>query len=208
MNLLTIIIKGGWVMIPLAVSSVLGVIILVERLLTLRHAKTDTDQFMTVMRSILQNRDISRALTLCDKTTGPIATIMQAGLRNHKRSRNEMTEAITDAGKIEIFYLEKYLDVMGTIAAVAPLIGFLGTVTGMIKAFMRIEGLGGNVNASVLAGGIWEALITTAAGLCVGIPTLIAYNYLRARVEHIVFEMESSSSELVALLSDNNVSRH
>jgi len=108
---------------------------------------------------------------------------------------------VESSGKMEVHQLERYLGVLATIAAVAPLLGFLGTVTGMIKAFMRIEALGGNVNASVLAGGIWEALVTTASGLTVGIPVLIFYNYFQGKVDRFVYEMEESSSKLLETLS-------
>ena len=204
MNILSIALKGGWLMLPLLLCSIIATVVIIERLITLKKARINTHQFMTVIRNILKNKDIQRALDLCEKTPGPIASILKVGLLKYNKSKAEINEAIENAGKIEIFNLEKYLGVLGTIAGVAPLIGFLGTVTGMIKAFMKIEKLGGNVNASVLAGGIWEALVTTAAGLCIGIPALLFYNYLQAKVENFVFEMEATSSELIDLLTSSN----
>jgi len=204
MNILSIALKGGWLMLPLLLFSIIATVVIIERLITLKKARINTHQFMTVIRNILKNKDIQRALDLCEKTPGPIASILKVGLLKYNKSKAEINEAIENAGKIEIFNLEKYLGVLGTIAGVAPLIGFLGTVTGMIKAFMKIEKLGGNVNASVLAGGIWEALVTTAAGLCIGIPALLFYNYLQAKVENFVFEMEATSSELIDLLTSSN----
>jgi biopolymer transport protein ExbB len=154
---------------------------------------------------LLRNQ-VQEAVQICEATPGPIAAITKAGLKKYNRSRQEIKEAIESEAQSEVYHLERYLGVLGTIAAVAPLIGFLGTVTGMIKAFIQIQTLGGNVDASVLAGGIWEALITTAAGLSVGIPTLIVYNWLQSKVEHHVFEMQESSTELLDTLLESEES--
>jgi biopolymer transport protein ExbB len=129
---------------------------------------------------------------------------METGIKRHDQSREEIKDSIESAGRAEIYQLEKGYGTLATIAGVAPLTGFLGTVTGMIRAFMRIQELGGNVNATVLAGGIWEALITTAAGLVVGILTLLAYNYLVSKVQRFVFQLEVSSSNLLELLTSRS----
>jgi biopolymer transport protein ExbB len=200
MSLLTVIIKGGWLMIPIGLCSLIAVVVTIERYITLRKARINTANFMTVIRSILKNREIQRAIDLCDQTPGPIASILKVGLVKHRAPRVEISEAVSNAGRQEVYHLEKNLGILGTISGLAPLLGFLGTVTGMIRAFMTIERLGGNVNASVLAGGIWEAMITTAAGLVVGIPALLLYNWFQSTVEHFVFEMESASTELMDLL--------
>ena len=201
MSLFSIVAKGGWLMIILAACSVTALAILIERIITLKRDEINTRAFLLEVKNRLLENDLEAAVHLSRRTPGPVAAITKAGLERHNRPRLEIKEAIESAGKTAIYQLEKYLGILATIATAAPLIGFLGTVTGMIRAFMRIEALGGNVNASVLAGGIWEALITTATGLTVGIPALIFYNYLQGRVEKFVFQMEETSIDLLDTLS-------
>ncbi|UCE18290.1 MAG: MotA/TolQ/ExbB proton channel family protein [Gemmatimonadota bacterium] len=201
MSLFSIVAKGGVLMILLAACSIAALAILIERIITLRRDEINTRAFLLEVKNRLLENDVESAVHFSRSTPGPVAAITQAGLERHNRPRVEIKEAIESAGKTAIHHLEKYLGVLATIATAAPLIGFLGTVTGMIRAFMRIEALGGNVNASVLAGGIWEALITTAAGLTVGIPALIFYNYLQGRVEKFIFQMEEASVDLLDTLS-------
>lgn len=200
MTLFDIVLKGGALMIPIVLCSIIAVAILIERLLTLRKIRIKSGTFVLQIKYLLLRKDVDGAVALCKKTPGPIAGITKAGLEKINRPRQEIKEAIESAGRREIYFLEKYLGVLGTIAAIAPLLGFLGTVTGMIRAFMQVQVHGGNVDASVLAGGIWEALITTAAGLSVGIPALIFYNWLQGKVERFVFEMSETSTELMDLL--------
>ena len=179
MSLFQIVVKGGIIMVPILLCSIIALAILIERLIVLRKIRIKTGTFVLQVKNLLLQNHRSEAISLCKKTPGPIAGITKAGLEKAHRPRVEIKEAIESAGKTEIYLLEKNLGVLGTIAAIAPLIGFLGTVTGMIRAFMQVQTHGGNVDASVLAGGIWEALITTAAGLTVGIPALIFYNWLQ-----------------------------
>ena len=188
-------------MIPIVIFSFVAIGIFIERLLVLRKSRINLNAFLLKLRQQIVNKDMDSALSLCSNTHSPIARVLEIGIKKHTQSRSEIKDAIESAGRAEIYQLEKGFGALATLAGVAPLTGFLGTVTGMIRAFMRIQELGGNVNATVLAGGIWEALITTAAGLFVGILTLLAYNYLVARVEHFVFELELSSSNLLELLS-------
>ncbi len=202
MSISQILIKGGIIMIPIALCSVIAVTILVERLLALRKIRINTGNFVLKVKNLLLMNRVQEALQMCRETPGPIAAITRAGLLKHRHPREEIKDAIEGAAKAEIFHLERNLGILGTIAAITPLVGFLGTVTGMIKAFMQVQSLGGQVDASVLAGGIWEALITTAAGLSVGIPALIFYNWLQAKVEFHVFEMQESSNELMDVLLD------
>lgn len=200
MNLLQIIIKGGIVMIPIFLCSLIAVAVIIERWLFLRKVKINARSFLLQVKSLILKNRIADAVILAKKTTAPIAKITKAAVERYNRPRNEIKDAIETAGKIEIYHLEKNLGILGTIAAIAPLLGFLGTVTGMIRAFMQVQNLGGTVDASVLAGGIWEALVTTVAGLVVGIPALIFYNWLQGQVEYFVFEMEDSSVALLDML--------
>jgi len=202
MSIFEILVKGGWLMIPIGLASIIALAILIERLLSLRKIRINAEAFTQRVRYLLASQRVNEAIELCSQTPGPIAAITRAGLLKHDRSREEIKDALETAAESEVFHLERYLGWLGTIAAITPLIGFLGTVTGMIKAFLQIQTLGGNVDASVLAGGIWEALITTAAGLAVGIPALIFYNWLQGKVEHHVFEMRETSGDLLDLLQE------
>ncbi len=196
-----IIFQGGVLMIPIMACSVIALAICIERFFTLRRASINTREFMDTMRTVLRQNRVQEALEICDETEGPIARIMKAGILKHNRSKEDVREAVEDAGHLEIPRLERYLSALATCANIAPLLGLLGTVAGMIRAFAQIQYKQGEVNPADLAEGISNALVTTAAGLTVAIPTLVAYNYFVARVEGMVLEMEISSSELVELLT-------
>ncbi len=196
-----VIFRGGILMFPIMFCSVVALAITIERFFTLRRAKIDTREFMDTMRTVLRQNRTQEAIDICDQTDGPIARIMKAGILKHNRSKEDIREAIEDAGHLEIPRLERYMSGLATCANIAPLLGLLGTVAGMIKAFAEIQHREGQVNPSDLAEGIGNALVTTAAGLTVAIPTLVVYNYFVSRVENMILEMEISSSELVELLT-------
>ena len=209
MTVLEILLKGGVLMIPIYLISIIALYIVAERLLVLRKLRINTRTFVLHVRNLLLKNQVAEAIDLCRKTAGPIAKMTRVGIENANRPRMEIKEAIESAGKAEIFILEKHLGTLATLASIAPMIGFLGTVTGMIRAFMEIQERGGNVDATVLAGGIWEALLTTAAGLAVGIITLIFYNWIQGRVEKIVNEMEEVSTEmLTSILNETGARKH
>lgn len=192
--------KGGPVMFPILLGSVLFVAIFIERLYHYHRAQVDTNEFISGIRNILKKGNIAEAISICEETPGPVAHIIKASLLKHDRPRDEITRTIEDAALLEVPRLEKNLTVLATIAHISPLLGLFGTVLGMIKVFMKIQEMGGNVNAEKLAGGIWEALMTTAAGLAVAIPAFVAYNYLTSRVNGLVLDMERSATEVVDLL--------
>lgn len=198
-----VIFDGGVLMWPILACSIVALAITIERFWSLRRASIDTRDFMDTMRTVLRQNRFQDAIDVCDETDGPVARIMKAGLLKHNRSKEDIREAIEDAGHLEIPRLERYMSALATCANIAPLLGLLGTVTGMIKAFAQIQHKEGLVNPADLAGGINGALVTTAAGLSIAIPTLVAYNYFVSRVENMVLEMEISSSELVELLTKN-----
>ncbi|MBI4559222.1 MAG: MotA/TolQ/ExbB proton channel family protein [Candidatus Hydrogenedentes bacterium] len=196
-----IIFKGGILMFPIMLCSVVALAIAIERFFSLRRASIDTREFMDTMRTVLRQNRIQEAVDLCDQTSGPIARILRAGLLKSNRSKEDIREAIEDAGHLEIPRLERYMSALATCTSIAPLLGLLGTVQGLIKCFAVIENKKGQVNPSDLAEGVGNALITTAAGLAVAIPALVVYNYFIARVDNMILEMEISSSELVELLT-------
>jgi biopolymer transport protein ExbB len=202
-NVIELFFKGGILMWPILACSIVALAITIERLFSLRRASIDTREFMDTMRQVLRQQRIQEAVEICDETDAPVARIMKAGILKHNRRKEDIREAIEDAGHLEIPRLERYLSALATTANVAPLLGLLGTVQGMIKCFAAIQYKQGQVNPSDLAEGVGNALITTAAGLIVAIPTLVVYNYFVSRVDNMILEMEISSSELVDLLTRN-----
>ena len=201
MQIFNVIMKGGILMIPIGLCSIVALAIIIERFFSLRRASIDTREFMDTMRQVLRQNRIQDAVEICDEVDAPMARIMRAGILKYNRTKEDIREAIEDAGHLEIPRLERYLSARATCANIAPLLGLLGTVAGMIKAFAQIQALEGQVSPSDLAEGIGNALVTTAAGLTVAIPTLVAYNYFVTRVENMILEMEISSSELIELLT-------
>ena len=197
--------KGGPIMWPIFLCSVLAFAIVIERLLALRREQIDTKTFMEQISKSLKRNKVMESIELCDRTQGPIANILKAGILKHDRPRLDIREAIEDASIHEVPRLEKNLPVLATIAHVAPLLGLLGTVTGMVAAFQVIQSKASSVNPvnpGDLAGGIWEALLTTVFGLCVAIPTLVSYNYLVSRVDGFVLDMERSATDLMNILGE------
>ena len=192
---------GGIIMWPIMLCSVIALAIALERFWSLRKATIDTREFMDSMRSALRQNRIQEAMNICDQSDGVIAHILKAGLLKHDRSKADIRESIEDAGRLEIPRLERYLAALATCATVAPLLGLLGTVQGMIKCFAQIQHKQSLVNPSDLAEGISNALITTFAGLLVAIPTIVAHKYFATRVDRMILEMELSSSEFVELLT-------
>jgi biopolymer transport protein ExbB len=200
MNLLELFLKGGLVMWPILLCSLITVAVIIEKYILLSRSNVDPKQLMTKIRSALTRNDIASAVEACTKVKAPVSNILKHGIVNYKYGHQAVKEAIELAGKEEIFHLEKRLSVLANMAGTAPMLGFLGTVTGMIAVFHTIEQLSGNVNPSVLAAGIWEAMLTTAFGLIVGIPALYFYNYFVAKVNRFVFEIENSAEEFLSLM--------
>ncbi len=198
--MLDFIIKGGVVMIPILACSVIALAIVIERFINLTEGKVIPKDFFARIKGLLLEGHINEALSICSKSNKPIAKIIEAGIMKYYFGRDEIKEAIEDAGRHEIASVEKYLNILSTIAGVAPLLGLLGTVTGMIKVF-NIISLGGIGKAEELAGGIGEALITTAAGLSIAIPTLVFHNIFSERADRLILKMEKSSMELTEILS-------
>jgi biopolymer transport protein ExbB len=202
MNLFDIFLKGGPLMWAILFCSVIGLAVIIDRFLILRKAKINLPAFMVRLRGFIKNKDMSGAASFCMQEKSPIANMVRKGLKKFGLGHARVKEAIENAGRQEIGKLEKGLSILATIAGVAPLIGFLGTVTGMIQAFMTIEDLAGAANPSDLAGGIWEALTTTAFGLIVGIPAFAFYNYFLNSVKRFVADMETVANDVVDTMQD------
>ncbi len=198
-----IVSKGGPMMYFILACSVVALAVVIERMLRLYSVRTDEERFTNQLKTLIGDDNILGSVELCENTTGPVARVCKMGLLKHDRSKAEIKEAIEDAAVHEIPALEKRLPVLATIAHISPLLGLLGTVLGMIKAFHKIQELtsaGRPVDPGQLAEGIWEALITTAFGLLVAIPVFVAYNYLVSRVDGVVTDMERTATDLVNLL--------
>lgn len=199
-TMLDTLMRGGWVMIPILLLSVLAIYLFIERLIVLRKSKANSEAVTDKIRAYVHSGDVNGAIRFCDNENKPITHILRTGLERLGRPIGEIQDAVQAQGRYEAFELEKRTDHLATIAGVAPMLGFLGTVTGMINAFQQIENLHGAVNPSVLAGGIWEALITTVAGLIVGIVAYFFYNWLLNRINRMVNEMQRSASDFIDLL--------
>ncbi|HDQ44052.1 MAG TPA: MotA/TolQ/ExbB proton channel family protein [bacterium] len=191
--------RGGPIMIPLFFISVLALAVVIERALFLRRKHILKPQVVNLVRHIREPEEVVRALDALGQNDGPFLNIIRVGLEMRGRSREEIKEALLDQGRREIQNLERGMGILETIAGIAPLLGLLGTVLGMIKVFDVIskQGLG---QTQLLSGGISEALITTVVGLSIAIPTLVAYNYFTHRVENLVLEIEQNSSTLLSKL--------
>ena len=190
------IVQGGVLMIPLAACSVLAVWVVVDRAFHLRASRVMEPEIVGVIDSIEEPGDIPLARSICDKHPGPFAAIVRVALDNRERPRVELRELIEDQGRQEVARLERGLGLLETVAGIAPLLGLLGTVLGMIQVFEVVsqQGVG---QAQSLSGGISQALITTAAGLSIGIPALVGYNYFVGKAERLVLDMEAQTNRLV-----------
>lgn len=199
--MLDLFFKGGFAMYPLLALSVVTVAIGIERVIYLRRARTDASEFMGVIHGLLSRNALDEAYKHCESTSGPIAGIIQSGLKNQRRGRQEVVRAIEDAGALEVAKLEKGILVLQTISKIAPLIGLFGTVTGMIRSFQAMGGAGGE-NPRMVAAGIAEALVATAGGLVVAIPAYFLSFYFMNKVGKFLLDMQKSSIHFLDVLGD------
>jgi biopolymer transport protein ExbB len=197
--MLEFVIKGGPVMVPLLLCSVISLSIIVERCLSLRRNRILKYDVLQRIEELLRDRKIPEASTLCKRYPSSMTRILLAAILNHDKSRQEIKEIIEDAGRQEIPVLERYLTILGTIASISVLLGLLGTVMGMIRTFNAIAALGYG-HPEALASGISEALVATATGLAIAIPTLVLYNFFTSRVDSLVIEMEKNSLRMLSIL--------
>src|SRR4030042_6197370 len=205
MGLWKIFLAGGPVMWPILLCSIFAFAIALEKFWHLHKINIDTQEFLKKILDKMKGHDTKEALQICDSTKSPVANILKAGILKYDRPRSQIIEAIEDASLYEIPRIEKNLSALATIAHVSPLLGLLGTVTGMVRCFQTIQAKATSfhpISPGDLAGGIWEALLTTVAGLIVAIPTFVAYNYLVSRINSFIVEMEKAATELVNFLTE------
>lgn len=194
--------KGGILVIPILFCSVVALTIVLERLYRFRKLRIKNPDLIAKVKRALNEKGIDEALLIAENTKNPLGRVLKEGIKRYHSGKEEMEKAMTFAAEREIRELERYLPALSTVGNIAPLLGLLGTVTGMIKAFMVIERLGGRVNASVLAGGIWEAMLTTALGLSVAIPTIVAHNYLISKLRDFTAVLQERLNEFLEILDD------
>lgn len=194
--------QGGWIMIVLAVLSVVAVYIFTDRFIAIRSAGKVDKLFMERIRDYVKNNDLRSAINFCRITNTATARIIERGLSRIGRPAPEIQAAVENTGNLEVALLEKRLPVLATIASGAPMIGFLGTVTGMVEAFWQMSNAGGNLDISMLSSGIYQAMVTTVGGLIVGIVALFAYNYLVAQIDGVVNEIERESLSFMDLMNE------
>lgn len=205
LSILELATKGGWIMIVLLVLSLIAVFVFVQKLIQILAAAREDKHFMARIRDYVQDGKIDSAMKLCEDTDTPAARMVHKGLTRMGRPMQDVLVIIENVGNIEIGKLEKGLPVLATIAAGAPMIGFLGTVTGMVRAFFDMANAGSaGVDVALLSGGIYEALVTTVGGLVVGIFTLFAYNYLTSLLGKVQSIMETKTLEFMDLLNEES----
>lgn len=201
-NVIDLAFKGGWIMVVLLLLSLMAGYIFIQRLLIIRRAGKEDQNFMNRIKDYIHEGKVESALNLCRTTNTPSARMIEKGISRLGRPMNDVLVAIENVGNLEIAKLEKGFPLIATTAAGAPMLGFLGTVTGMVRAFFDMANAGTNVDVTLLSGGIYEALVTTVGGLVVGIITLFAYNYLVSQVDNVVNKMEARTMEFMDLLNE------
>ena len=194
--------QGGWIMIPLVVLSIVCIYIFIERFMVIKKANQEDETFMKRIKDYIHEGEIESAMNLCKKNGSPYARLINKGISRIGRPMNDVLVAIENTGNLEIAKLGKGLPWLATTAAGAPMLGFLGTVMGMVNAFYNLASAGSAANIDVLAGGIYEALVTTVAGLIVGIIAMFAYNYLVARINKVMNLLEAKTMEFMDLLNE------
>lgn len=202
LSIIDLAIQGGFMMIPILVCWVLAIYLFIERVLTINKANQEPGIFMGKVKELVLRGDITGAKMLCSQNTTPVARMIEKGISRIGSPLKTIEASIENVGKIEVFKLEKNLTTLATIAGAAPMMGFLGTVIGMVEAFIAISQEEGSVSPKLLSSGIYTAMITTVAGLIVGIMAYLAYNYLVSRVQKVIHKMEYTSIEFIDLLQE------
>lgn len=200
----TFLSQGGPMIWVILLASAAGVVVFIERVLHYHRAQINSVEFLNGVRNVLRRENVVEALSICDATPGPVARLVKVAILNREKGRDGVRESLEEAGLVEVPPLEDKLNLLATIAQIAPLMGLLGTVLGFIKIFTALQTKTTIPTMQDLSGGVWQALICTAAGLAVSIPAYAAYNYLVSRVNAIVLDMEKAATEITNILADAN----
>ena len=194
--------KGGWLMIVLLIISIIAIYIFGNKYWLIRKAGKMDKNFMNEIHDLIHDGKIKSAIELCQQYDSPIARLVEKGIESIGRPLQDIQTAVENMGNVEVARLEKNLPKLATIAGGAPMIGFLGTVTGMIEAFFRMSTAGNNIDITLLSGGIYEAMVTTVGGLFVGIIAYFGYNFLTSQISNLVFKMENTTIEFIDMLHE------
>ena len=201
LSLLTLIMKGGYIMIPIGILSIISIYILIERFITINNAGKMDKNFMNTIKDFVQNGNMNAAKALCKNSNSPVAKMVEKGISRIDKPIKEVEGAIENVGKIEVLKLEKNLGILGIIAGIAPMFGFIGTISGVIKIFYNIS-LADNISIGLISGGLYEKMITSAAGLVVGIFAYVSYHVLSMMLDKVVYKMETATVEFIDLLQE------
>ena len=201
-SLIEMAVKGGWLMIVLLILSIMAIYIFGNKWWMIRKAGKIDKNFMKDIHDLIHDGKIKSAIALCQKYDSPIARLVEKGIERIGRPLPDIQAAVENMGNVEVARLEKGLPMLATISGGAPMIGFLGTVSGMIQAFFRMSTAGNNIDITLLSGGIYEAMVTTVGGLFVGIIAYFGYNYLTSQISNLVFKMESTTIEFIDMLHE------
>ena len=201
LNILDLVMKGGVVMVPIGILSVIAIYLIIERYLTISKASKVDTGFMSNIRSLLLDGKTENALTMCRSNNTPIARLLEKGIKRLGKPIKEIESAVENTGRLEIYKLEKNLAFIGIIATIAPMFGFVGTVWGVIKIFYNIS-LADNISISLIAGGLYEKMITSAAGLVVGIMAHIGFQYLNTMIDRVSYQIETTAVDFIDLIQE------
>jgi biopolymer transport protein ExbB len=200
-SLIELLMKGGYLMIPIGILSLIAIYVLIERYMAIRKASHSDNNFMNNIKDFIKNGNIEAARSLCKNSTSPQARMIEKGISRMGKPVKEIEASIENTGKLEVYKLEKNLAVLGIIAGIAPMFGFIGTIMGVIKIFYNIS-LADNISIGLISGGLYEKMITSAAGLVVGVFAFIAYHWLNIMVDKVIQRMETNSIEFIDLLQE------
>ena len=201
-SLIQMALKGGWLMLPLFILSIVTIYLFAQKWWAIKKASKIDENFMKDIRDYIHDGKIKAALALCEKTDTPISRLIEKGIERIGRPLSDIQTAVENMGNVEVARLEKGLPMLATIAGGAPMIGFLGTVMGMVQAFYNMAAAGNNIDITLLSGGIYTAMVTTVAGLIVGIMAYFGYNFLTSQVSDLVFKMQNNTIEFMDLLHE------
>jgi biopolymer transport protein ExbB len=202
----TLLVNGGAIVWLILIAAAIALVVFVERALFCHRSQINSAEFLNGVRNVLKRDNVVEAISICDATPGPVARIVKTAILNRDKGRERVREAVEEAGLTEVPQLEERLNLLATIAQIAPLLGLLGTIVGFIRIFMQLQadGLYAHISGeNSLAAGIWESLICAAAGIAVAIPAHAGYNYLVSRINKIVLDMERAAGEIVNVVTEN-----
>lgn len=199
--------NGGPMLWVILFTGAVGIVVFIERFLHCHRSQINSGEFLNGVRTVLKRDNVVEAISICDATPGPVSRLVKTAILNREQGRERVREAIEEAGLTEVPRLEEKLNLLATIAQLAPLLGLLGTVFGFMRVFSELDAAGLNAHIGLLSKGVWQAMICAAAGLAVAIPTHAGYNYLVSRVNSIVLDMERAATDIVKIVTEANESK-